>query len=202
MEYTEEQIKFIQDKKPEFGLKVIPTLDSVIVEFLKKYEVYVKPASINKRTSGDVASGAVAGAIGGLAGADVAGDAFIVRGQKKQTEVQEWTQWKQWALDHKDFEDFRVKNIEIPKAHNLNVIEKLKNPEVQKELEPLLEEFEEFKKKQDEFNTKIMIRVLLFLSFLFFLSYVVTPFVESLREKNNSNTQAKLEYQIIEDLNY
>ena len=191
MEFTEDQLQFIQEKKPEFDFKIIPSLDSVIVEFLKKYEVYVIPTSSSKRTSGDVTSGAVAGAIGGLAGADVAGDAFIIRGQNKQTKVQEWTQWKQWALDHKDFEDFRVKNIELPKSHNLKLLEKLKSPEVQKELEPLLKEF---KKKQNEYNNKIMIRVLLFFGFLLFLRFGVTPLIKFL-ENYNPNTQSKVEYQ-------
>ena len=49
-----------------------------------KYEVYVRPASSSKRTARDVGSSAMAGAIGGLAGADVAGDAFIIKCQEKQ----------------------------------------------------------------------------------------------------------------------
>ena len=36
VEYTEEQIKFIQENYPDFGFKIIPSLDSVVVEFLKK----------------------------------------------------------------------------------------------------------------------------------------------------------------------
>ena len=191
MEYTHEEIVFIQGKKTEFRLKPVLSLDAVIVEFLKRYEVFVQPTTSATRNTGE---SVVAGAITGMAGADVGGDAFMISGQNKQTKVQEWTQWKQWALDHKDFEDFRVKNIDIPKAHNLKVLEKLKNPEVQKELEPLRKEFEEFKKKQDEFINKNLTRLLLFLGFLFFLSFVVTPFVESLREKNNSNTQARINY--------
>ena len=51
---------------------------------MEKYEVYVRPASSSKRTARDVGSSAMAGAIGGLAGADVAGDAFIIKGQEKQ----------------------------------------------------------------------------------------------------------------------
>ena len=127
MEYTKEQINFIQSRKPEFIPKPVPSLDAVIVEFLKRYEVYVKPASSSKRTSDDVASWAVAGAIGGFAGADVAGDAFIIRGQQKQTAIQEWTQWKQWALDHKDFEAFRAENIDKVKKDNEIVLNKLKD---------------------------------------------------------------------------
>ena len=136
MEFTEQQINYIAQKKPEYKLKPVPSLDLVIVKFLEKYEVYVKPASSSKRTAGDVGSGALAGAIGGFAGADVAGDAFIIKGQQKQTAIQEWTQWKQWALDHKDFEAFRAENIDKVKKDNEIVLNKLKDSDF-KEIELL-----------------------------------------------------------------
>ena len=91
VEYTEEQIKFIQENYPDFGFKIIPSLDSVVVEFLKKYEVFVKPMTSGTRdVKGDIASGVITGVLG----ADVGMDAYGVTGQKKQTEVQECTQWK------------------------------------------------------------------------------------------------------------
>ena len=136
MEFTEQQINYLAQKKPEYKLKPVPSLDLVIVKFLEKYEVYVKPASSSKRTAGDVGSGALAGAIGGFAGADVAGDAFIIKGQQKQTAIQEWTQWKQWALDHKDFEAFRSENIDKVKKDNEIVLNKLKDSDF-KEIELL-----------------------------------------------------------------
>ena len=108
MEITEKQFEFIQKKRPEFNLKPVPSLDNVIVQFLEKYEVYVKPATTLKRNSNSFAAGATGGVIGALAGPDVAGDAFIIQGQTKQTAVQEWTQWKQWALDHKEFPEFQI----------------------------------------------------------------------------------------------
>ena len=53
------------------------------------------------------AGGAIAGAITGALGPDVGGDAFLIQGQNKQTNLQEWTSWKQWALSHKDFPEFK-----------------------------------------------------------------------------------------------
>ena len=146
MEYTQDQIKFIQKKKPEFILKPVPTLDSVVVvEFLKKYEVYVQPPK-----NRNVAQGAITGAVTGLAGADVGGDMAIIQGQNKQTKLQEWTTWKQWALDHKDFEAFKGDKIDMPKAHNSKILESLKDPKVQKELKPLMKEFSEAQKKEEK----------------------------------------------------
>ena len=137
MEYTEEEILFIESEKPEFRRKPIPSLDAVIVEFLKKYEVYVQPVSSGTRNT---AENAVSGAITGMFGADVGGDAFMISGQNKQTKIQEWTQWKQWALDHKDFEAFKVEKIDEIKKYNDEIPKKLKDPAIQKQLEPLLEE--------------------------------------------------------------
>ena len=145
MEYTQDQIKFIQKKKPEFNLKPVPSLDGVVVEFLKKYEVYVQPPQ-----NRNVAEGAITGAVTGLAGADVGGDMAIIQGQNKQTKLQEWTTWKQWALDHKDFEAFKGDKIDMPKAHNSKILESLKDPKVQKELEPLMKEFSEAQKKEEK----------------------------------------------------
>ena len=89
MEYSEDQIKFIQKNNPDFDFKVVPSLDSVVVEFLKKYEVFIKPMTSGTRdVKGDIASGVITGVLG----ADVGMDAYSVKGQKKQTQVQEWTQ--------------------------------------------------------------------------------------------------------------
>ena len=126
MEYTEELIRFIQSKDERYQLLQVPNIDEVVVAFLRKYEVFVHPPKNTNRRDG-----AIAGAITGMAGADVGGDAFLISGQNKQTKLQEWTSWKQWALDHKEFEAFRKENIEKPKAHNENIFASLKNPNVQ-----------------------------------------------------------------------
>ena len=191
MEYTEEQIKFIQENYPDFGFKIIPSLDSVVVEFLKKYEVFVKPMTSGTRdVQGDIASGVITGVLG----ADVGMDAYGVTGQKKQTEVQEWTQWKQWALNHKDFEDFRVEKIDLPKAHNLQVLEKLKNPQIQKELEPLMEEFQELedveRKKLNRMGpVKYLFLSVIFIPIVFALLSAIQEWVE---EESYSNIETNL----------
>ena len=134
MEYTQIQLRLIGKKIPELRYKPEPTLDNAIVAFLKKYEVYVTPP--NKKNS--IKDGAIAGAIGGLAGADVAGDAFIIKGQQKQTAIQEWTQWKQWALDHKEFPKFQIDFFNEVTEHNANIDKKLKDPDLQEEIKKLL----------------------------------------------------------------
>ena len=195
MEYTEEQIKFIQENYLDFGFKIVPSLDSVVVEFLKKYEVFVKPMTSGTRdVKGDIASGVITGVLG----ADVGMDAYGVTGQKKQTEVQEWTQWKQWALNHKDFEDFRVEKIELPKAHNLQVLEKLKNPQIQKELEPLMEEFREFEQNQLRKDNRMGFTKFIFLAFIFVVfilpifSVLLDEFLKEEKDQSSLREQINL----------
>ena len=76
MEFTEDQLQFIQEKKPELIKKPEPSLNDAIVEFLKKYEVFIKSSKDKSRLDS-----AIAAAITGLAGADVGGDAFMISSQ-------------------------------------------------------------------------------------------------------------------------
>ena len=149
MKYTEEELEYILERKPELKIKPIPSLNDVIVEFLKKYEVFVQPPiNTNKR------DGAIAGAITGLAGADVGGDAFLISGQDKQTKIQEWTQWKQWALDHKDFETFRAERIDKIKEHNENIDKKLEDPSIKEEFDPIFKEWRKKEEQEEKDNEK------------------------------------------------
>ena len=79
MFYSQIQLKHIRRNRPELNLKSVPQLDDVIVEFLKKFDVFVKPiTSESKNTKGN----AIAGAITGMAGADVGGYAFLISGPR------------------------------------------------------------------------------------------------------------------------
>ena len=156
MLYSQNQLKHIRRNRPELNLKSVPQLDDVIVEFLKKFDVFVKPiTSESKNTKGN----AIAGAITGMAGADVGGDAFLISVQDKQTKVQEWIQWKQWALSHKDFEAYKAEKIDKVKAFNKSVEDKLRDPEFQKELEPLIKGFKDDlrtnRQKEEDLTTTI-----------------------------------------------
>ena len=151
MKYTEEELEYILEKKPELNIKPIPSLDDVIVEFLKKYEVFVKPITSDKKNIGQAILG---GAVTGMSGIDAGGDVFLVSGQEKQTKVQEWTQWKQWALDHKDFEAFRAERIDKVKEHNENIDEKLEDPSIKKEFDPIFKEWRKKEEQEEKDNEK------------------------------------------------
>ena len=175
MEFTNNQLKYIREEK-ELDVLLIPSLDEVIVEFLKKFEVFVKPISSGKRNIGE---SAMSGAIGGMLGADVGGDAFMISGQKKQTAVQEWTQWKQWTLDHKDFESFRSEKIDKVKAHNEKI---LSDPKIQKDLENLFKEPEPIEYESDD-------KIINFIAVMAIIIGLVTiPFFMKMGDNKNDSS--------------
>jgi len=181
MGFTQSQVKIIQDKRPDLRFKTIPTLDDVIVEFLRKYDVVAQPPKeTNRRDS------AIAGAITGMAGADVGGDAFLIQGQNKQTQIQEWTQWKQWALDHKDFEGFKKNRIEENKIFNKTILEKINSDSLKEELEKIIKPNPIFD-ISDQFAYRVFLIgfLVIFGSMIFFL-------MES-REKEEISTIKKSE---------
>ena len=165
MGFTQSQVKLIQDKRPDLRFKTIPTLDDVIVAFLRKYDVVVQPPKETNRSDG-----AIAGVITGMAGADIGGDAFLMQGQSKQTKVQEWTQWKQWALDHKDFEEFKKKKIEENQIFNKTIFEKINSDSLKEELEKIIKPNPIFViSDQLAYRVFLIVFLVIFGSMIFFL---------------------------------
>jgi len=168
MAYSESDLEII--KSNMYNLKTEPrkkySLDEIIVEFLKIYEVYVKPVSSQTRRIGQ---DAISGAITGALGADVGGDAFQISGQNKQTQVQEWTQWKQWALDHKDFEAFKNEMNTKIDEENKQITEYLNSSEFKKVADEILEEH---KKNEEKYQKEEMMFLKVFVG-LFIAAIVV-----------------------------
>ena len=190
MGFTQSQIKIIQEKRPDLRFQSTPSLDDLIIEFLREYDVNVKPPKNTNRRDG-----AIAGAITGMAGADVGGDAFLIQGQNKQTQIQEWTQWKQWALDHKDFEGFKKNRIEENKIFNKTILEKINSDSLKEELEKIIKPNPIFD-ISDQFAYRVFLIgfLVIFGSMIFFL-------MES-REKEEISTIKKSESLEIKMVNY
>jgi len=120
--------------RPELRKVATPSLDEVIVEFLKQYEVNVIPITAQGAAT-SAGTNAMLGAVGGV-GMAMANAALT--GQERNAAAQEWTQWKQWALDHKEFSAFKEQKLLAVKAHNEKVEELLTQPEIQQELRQIL----------------------------------------------------------------
>ena len=136
-EWKKTQLTRILRDNPELQKVPVTPIDQIVVEFLKLHDVEARPPKNTSRRDG-----AIAGAITGMAGADVGGDAFLIQGQAKQTQQQEWTSWKQWALSHKDYPDFKNKLIGEATAKNKSIDEKLCEPEFVKKWEIYFKESE------------------------------------------------------------
>ena len=144
-EISYELEKYIESKIPELRLEPKPTLDEIICAFLETFEVYAKPTTTRTR---NIAGSAVSGAITGLAGADVGGDAYLIQGQNKQTAIQEWTKWKQWALSHPDFLDYKQDIYFRYEDRAYEIKELLKKPEMKEKIEECKKQFHKEKKEE------------------------------------------------------
>ena len=113
MVYTQKQIKLIQEKRPDLRFQRIPTLDDLIVDFLKKFDIIVSP-TINELNENK--------------------NLYY-----KKSEISEWEQWKRWALENLDFEEFRVRKIQENQIYNKNILEKINSNEVKEEFRHIFE---------------------------------------------------------------
>ena len=118
MVYTQKQIKLIQEKRPDLRFQRIPTLDDLIVDFLKKFDVIVNP-TINELNENK--------------------NLYY-----KKSEISEWEQWKRWTLENLDFEEFRVRKIQENQIYNKNILEKINSNDVKEEFKYIFEKSNNF----------------------------------------------------------
>ena len=143
--------KYIERKIPELRLEPKPTLDEIICAFLETFEVYAKQITTRTR---NIAGSAISGAITGMAGADVGGDAYLIQGQNKQTAFQEWTKWKQWALSHPDFLDYKQEILFKYEDRAYEVNELIKTPEMKERIAECKKQFYEEKEEEKKLQIK------------------------------------------------
>ena len=132
MVYTQKQIKFIQEKRPDLRFQRIPTLDDVIVDFLKKFDVIVNPSLIKSKND-------LSNFNYNLLNFDKNKNLYL-----KKNEISEWELWKKWALDHLDFEEFRVRKIQENQIYNRNILEKINSKDVKEEFKYILDKSRNF----------------------------------------------------------
>ena len=138
MSYTQKQLKIIGDLFPSLRKLPTPSIDTLILAFLKKYNVDVDP--LTSKTAQQAKENWVDTSITLMAGPSLGYEATELTKLKQQTKIQEWTQWKQWALDHKDFPAFKVTALEKIKKHNEDREKKFLDTEfLKKKVDPRLQ---------------------------------------------------------------
>ena len=167
MVYTQKQIKLIQEKRPDLRFQRIPTLDDLIVDFLKKFDVIVNP-SLNQTNRN------LSNLNYNLLNYNENKNLYL-----KKSEISEWEQWKKWALENLDFEEFRVRKIQENQTYNKNILEKINSNEVKEEFKHIFE-----KSNNYAFNKLIFYGFILVIIF-FPLTIMMLNF---LQDKNKSNS--------------
>ncbi len=89
---------------PELRFDPQPTIDAMVVGFLRQHDVFVAPVGSNIN-----ASPVMSGVMGGLGGPMAVGMNQALTAQVKGAALQEWTSWKQWTLSHSDWPEFKAK---------------------------------------------------------------------------------------------
>ena len=198
--WTEFQLNKIYTFHPELRLVPLMKIDDVVVEFLKIHEVEARPPKDTSKRDG-----AIAGAITGMAGADVGGDTFLIQGQNKQTQLQEWTSWKQWSLSHKDFQEFKNKLNAEAITENTEIEKKLYAPEFIEKWEAKLKKDEEEgiirkrkeKAKQEQQDTNEILR---FIGF-FVLFFAGIAFIASIQSNKGNYQKNSSRSEVVEIIN-
>jgi len=167
MVYTQKQIKLIQEKRPDLRFQRIPTLDDLIVDFLKKFDVIVNP-KLNKSNK-DLSNFNY-----NLLNFDENKNLYL-----KKNQMSEWDQWKRWALDHLDFEEFRVRKIKENQIYNKNILEKINSNDVKEEFKYILEKSNNFA------HSKLILYSFIILIILFPLTIMMLNFLENKKILNS-----------------
>ena len=178
MVYTQKQIKLIQEKRPDLRFQRIPTLDDIVVDFLKKFDIIVSP-TLNKLNN-DLSDFNY-----NLLNFDENKNLYL-----KKNEISEWDQWKRWALEHHDFEEFRFRKIKENQIYNKNILEKINSNEVKEEFKYIFE-----KSNNYAFNKLILYGFILVIIF-FPLTIMMLNFLENKKNLNSFYSFVNIEKSI------
>ena len=178
MVYTQKQIKLIQDKRPDLRFQRIPTLDDIVVDFLKKFDIIVSPTL--DKLNNDLSNFNY-----NLLNFDENKNLYL-----KKNEISDWEQWKKWALEHFDFEEFRVRKIQENQTYNKNILEKINSNEVKEEFKHIFE-----KSNNYAFNKLILYGFILVIIF-FPLTIKMLNFLENKKNLNSIYSFVNIEKSI------
>ena len=178
MVYTQKQIKLIQEKRPDLRFQRIPTLDDLIVDFLKKFDVIVNPSLNQTKTN-------LSNFNYDLLNYNANKNLYL-----KKSEISEWEQWKKWALENLDFEEFRVRKIKENQIYNKNILEKINSNEVKEEFKYIFE-----KSNNYAFNKLILYGFILVIIF-FPLTIMMLNFLENKKNLNSIYSFVNIEKSI------
>ena len=213
--FTREELEYLRINRPELipmdipslndaDLLAEPSVDQIIIEFLKKYEVNIEPRSVGAWNGWDTIAtlSSVALSRGDLnnPGLNIASTIFYTnRSNQINSAAQDWGTWKRWALDHKNFDKFTNDVLQFIDFHNKKIIEELNeeinvaelnNKKIAKELKTT-----HAKKciaeiiKRNKIADKQMDKILLFIIFFIPTCLLSIVTISHLNSSNGKNTR-------------
>jgi len=144
--YKSDLVPMDVPSRDDLSLLEQPSLDQIIIEFLKQYEVNVEPRNVGAWNGWDTL--ATLGMLFSREGStsNIASTIFASnRSNQISGAAQDWGTWKRWALDHKDFDKYKGEVIQAIELHNNQIIDECDKQIKQAELNNK-KIFEEFKK--------------------------------------------------------
>ena len=102
-----------------------PSLDQIIVKFLKQYEVNVEPKAVGEWNGWDTFT-AIRSFYPNRGASNIASTIFMSnRSNQLNSIAEDWGKWKRWALDHKKFPQFQEEIIQTIDIHNKKVLKEI-----------------------------------------------------------------------------
>tara|TARA_Y100000589_G_C27184009_1_gene641951 strand:- start:1111 stop:1686 length:576 start_codon:yes stop_codon:yes gene_type:complete len=179
MVFTQEQIKIIQENRPDLRFQRLPTLDDIVFDFLRKFDIVLTKK--NKRfASNDIYNMN-----------NFTKSLNIIRSntsihEETGLDSAEWNYWKKWALEHQDFEEFKILKIKSNQMFNKKILDKLNSEEVVEEFNKYFNNSNLFKILKREYLTSIVFIFVLFICFLLIYKIINQRNIFNLENKNIS----------------
>ena len=96
-----------------------PSVDQMIIEFLKRHEVYIQPRSVGAWNGWDYLFTLDAFLFDDGSMSHIANTLFYLnRSNQISKSAEEWGTWKRWALDHKNFDQYKDEVIQSIHINN------------------------------------------------------------------------------------
>ena len=136
--FSNYEIQYLSDKRPDLVPMEVPSLsnapvlnqpsvDQIILKFLEKYEVNVKPRNVGEWNGWDTMYTFTRMFAKEGSTLNIASTMFYTnRSNQINSAAQDWGIWKRWALDHENFDQFKIELIQSIDFYNKKIIEETK----------------------------------------------------------------------------
>tara|TARA_Y100000589_G_scaffold306427_1_gene321181 strand:+ start:7172 stop:7927 length:756 start_codon:yes stop_codon:yes gene_type:complete len=233
--FSKEELEYISKKRSDLVPMDIPsekdftinkpTLDQLIVKFLKTYEVDIEPRQVGQWNGWDTLStlGLIFSKDGGN-NLNIASTIFAAnRSSQISSAAQDWGTWKRWVLDKKteEFEKFKIDVMNSIELHNINALKEFnelsRKATLNNENIRIILRGQEPQKYINNLNNRNQLKTILSRGFVFsiFFIYLILCYStilegERKREKeratksliNNAKIFYRLGYKRFQDTNY